>query len=182
MDLLIEQARKGDVNAQEQILERLRPLVLSSIRKYYYRAPLFEDLVQEGFVEILECIHSYDPSKGAHFLGYVKLRLRFLYLNRGKERTMSSLDDARNGGDPPVEQLVDDSDFVADLLQKETEKELFIAFSTLTPKEQSVLYDFYFNDHSIAAIAKKNGTSYRTVVNNKSRALKKLKRILEPID
>jgi RNA polymerase sporulation-specific sigma factor len=43
----LEKAKKGDSKAVEQILNDLHPLIISSIKRYYYRLDLFDDLIQD---------------------------------------------------------------------------------------------------------------------------------------
>ena len=54
--------------------------------------------------------------------------------------------------------------------------------STLTEIEKSVIVDFYYNKLSLYEIADKRGIKYRTAVNNKTRAINKLKLYFEEIN
>src|SRR5699024_7371446 len=91
LNQLLKKARRGDVSSQEEILERLKPLIIKSIQRYYNNKEEFQDLIQEGYLLVLECIENYDENKGVYFLGYVKAMLKFAYLNKHKERIHTSL-------------------------------------------------------------------------------------------
>lgn len=66
-DEMIRGALKGDKERTVDLLESLEPLIISSIRKYYYRPNEFEDLMQDGRVKVLECLEDFDPTRGVHF-------------------------------------------------------------------------------------------------------------------
>ena len=81
---LLEFSRRGDPKSKEAVLLKLQPLIISSIKRYYNKIDIYDDLIQEGYEIILLCIHDYDPNKGVHFLGYIKLKLKYHYLNKYK--------------------------------------------------------------------------------------------------
>ncbi len=64
-------------------------MIISSIRRYYNRIELYDDLIQEGYEIILIAIDDYDPAKGAYFLGYIKTMLKYLYLGKYRESSIS---------------------------------------------------------------------------------------------
>src|SRR5699024_6072888 len=80
-------AMEGDIKSIEYIIEDLHPLIINSIKRYYYKPDLFDDLIQDGRLLILECIKTYDESKGIYFLAYVKSKLKYLYLNKHKKKS-----------------------------------------------------------------------------------------------
>ena len=91
IDELLEGSRNGDVNSKNELLIKLRPLIISSINKYYPNFRDYEDLIQDGYVVVLDCIENFDPSKGVYFLGYVKTMLKYNYLQNHRNKTMISL-------------------------------------------------------------------------------------------
>src|SRR5699024_4613845 len=98
LDKLVVKAKKGDKESKEEILNRLEGLVINSIKKYYNNVHEYDDLIQEGNMVILESIASYDKRKGVYFLGYIKIMLRYSYLNNHKKRQHLSLNvEAKNG-------------------------------------------------------------------------------------
>ena len=177
-DLLAE-AKLGDDKSKKRILESLYPLIISSIRRYYNKSNEYEDLIQGGREVILYCINNFDETKGAHFLGYVKTRLRYFYLNKHNEKLTISLN--AKVGEDKEEEIVDllKSDIenpLESLLRLEEKTILQDALSTLTARQREIIIDFYYENLTLGEISKKLGISYRTVVNTKTVALNKLRK------
>lgn len=178
----LEQAKKGNVQGKEELLNDLNPLIIATIKRCYYKPHEFDDLIQEGRVLVLECIENYDETKGVYFLGYVKTMLRYYYLNKHKQKTSLSLNE--KVGEDQEEELIDllesDSEDAIDQMIESYEREaLTKAIDSLTQRQRDIIIDFYFENLPIPQIAKKYGIAYRTVVNTKTAALKKMKEKLE---
>ena len=176
VDKLLEKAREGDKGSTEEIINRLQPLIISSIRKYYNKPNEYEDLVQDGNLKILECIRDYEPSKGVHFLGYVKTMLRYLYLDKHKHKYHLSLNEVVGDGEVELMDLLvsDDKEPLAQILDREDKKKLLEALNTLTERQKEIVILYYFENMKIEDIAAKLEVSYRTVVNTKTRAIEKM--------
>lgn len=173
--ILLEAALLGEKWAVEELVRSLEPLIKSSIKKYYYRKHLYQDLIQEGRLCVCESLKSFDPSKGVHLLGYIKTKLSYLYLNMNREREFESLDIDLGDGFSLVDTLVSDTDIEKDFIRESFSSELSTALNELTKIEQEIIISFYIKEKSLSQIAKEMGRSYRTVVNNKERALNKLR-------
>lgn len=173
-------SRKGDKKAKEELLKKLHPLIISSIRRYYNRLSHYDDLIQDGYETVLRCIQDYDINKNVHFLGYVKTMLRYCYLNKHREKQLLSLNEPiKDGEDLELGDLIsDERDEIEDILERETKVELYKALNSLTEKQRQILIYFYIHNLSIDQIAKRMGISYRTVVNIKTSALKKLRSLM----
>lgn len=169
-------AKQGDMEAKEEIVSSLQPLVLSSIKRYYFKRNEFEDLVQDGNIKILECIEDFQPEKGVFFLGYVKTMLRYMYLDKHKKKTSTSLNVKVGQGETEIIDLLvsDEKDILESILDTEEIKELEKVLETLTDRQKEIIILFYMEKMSIGDIGEKLGISYRTVVNTKTRALEKL--------
>lgn len=175
---LIEKALANDKDSIKVLIDCLEPLIISSIRKYHYRHKDFNDLLQEGRLEILRCLKTYDRSKGVHFLGYAKTCLRYLYLNMNGEKKVLSLDYETEGEDPFISFLASEENLEEDFVLREEIRALRGAMEKLSAIERESIILFYLKGYSIGEIAKAKGLAYRTVVNNKTRGLKKLKSFL----
>lgn len=175
-------ARVGDIESKEQILNELYPLIISSIKKYYNRFFDFDDLLQEGRVVILECIDNYDESKEVYFLGYVKTMLKYYYLDKHKVKLMLSLNEKVSVNEDEeefVDLLVSDVDDALEVLVKlEENKMIAQALSSLTIRQREIVIDYYYEGLTIDQIAEKFGIAYRTVVNTKTVALGKMRKVL----
>lgn len=178
-DLVIK-AKSGDVDAKEAIVEKLTPLIIKSIRRYYNNLNEFEELLQEGKLEVLECIENYDVNHETYFIGYTQSMLRFLYLNKHKIKRTTSLN-VRIGEDEDgelIDLIPDDLNIEELIIQEEVKKDLYNALDKLTKRQKEVVYYFYFRKMSIQNIAELLGISYRTVVNIKVQGLEKLRKYL----
>ena len=173
---LAAKAKLGDLEAKEEIIKSLQPLILSSIKRYYYKRNEFEDLLQDGNIKILECIEDFQPQRGVFFLGYVKTMLRYMYLDKHKKKTTTSLNEKVGEGETEIIDLLasDEKDILESILDVEEKKELEKVLEILTERQKEIIILFYMEKISIADIGSKLGISYRTVVNTKTVALKKL--------
>ncbi len=177
----LQLAKKGDVESKKWLLDKLKPLIIASIRRNYNRPMEYEDLMQEGKVIVLECINNFDETKGAYFLGYVKTMLSYYYLDKNKQKDVNSLND--KVGDDEEEELIDllESDIddpLETLVKLEENNMLYSALNSLTTRQREVIIDFYYEGLSISQISEKLGVSYRTVVNTKVKGLENMKRII----
>lgn len=173
---LYKEAYLGDKESELLILERLKPLIISSIRKYNNDWNEYDDLIQEGREMVLICIKDYKPNINVPFLGYIKSRLKYLYLNKSKVKKELSLNETfGEDGEEYLELLESKEDILEDVLEKEIYTELHNVIQSLPKREKEVLYDFFFNNLTITQISKKYNITYRTVLNQKGIALKKLR-------
>lgn len=173
---LYKDAYLGDKESELLILERLKPLIISSIRRYNPDWNEFEDLIQEGREMVLICIKDYNPNINVPFLGYIKSRLKYLYLNKRKVKKEFSLNESfGEDGQEYLELLESKENILEGILEKETYTKLYNAIELLPKREKEVLGDFFFRDLTISQISKKYNITYRTVLNQKSNALKKLR-------
>lgn len=178
----LTKARRGDIDSKERILDELYPLIVASIKRYYNRIFDFDDLLQEGRVLVLECIDTYDETKGTYFLGYVKAMLKYYYLDKHKQKLMLSLNE-KVGAEEEQEEFIDllvsnTEDGLEILVKLEENKTLSEAILTLSIRQREIVMDFYYDNLTIKQIADKYEIAYRTVVNTKIAALNKLKKQL----
>ena len=70
MDTLLLQAKKGDENARQQLIEGNLRLVLSVIQRFEKRGESPDDLFQVGCIGLMKAIANFDPTKGVRFSTY----------------------------------------------------------------------------------------------------------------
>lgn len=183
LEKIVSRALEGDEDGRLQLLERLKPLILSHSKKYGGRQGMDEDMYQEGILEILEGLKDYDSSKKVPFLGYISLRLRYYYQNRRcREKTVYSLD--KNIGDGQNTSFLD---FIEDenvkiednYLELERNREIFNALNSLTKNQKYIIVQYYFYKKPLKEIAMEKGVHHVTISKTKAAALKKLKKLLE---
>ena len=68
--LLLEQARQGDTEARERLLQENVGLIWSVVRRFYGRGAEPDDLYQLGCLGFLKAIEGYDPAFGTQFSTY----------------------------------------------------------------------------------------------------------------
>ena len=70
MDSLLLQAKKGDANARQELIEGNLRLVLSVIQRFEKRGECPDDLFQVGCIGLMKAITNFDPTKGVRFSTY----------------------------------------------------------------------------------------------------------------
>lgn len=70
MDALLKQAREGDEDAREQLIEGNLRLVLSVIQRFDKRGESPDDLFQVGCIGLMKAISNFDPDKQVRFSTY----------------------------------------------------------------------------------------------------------------
>lgn len=177
---LIGRIQKGETQAYEGLLEPYRNLLLHLAgRLCPYGSPLSrEELVQAGFVGLMQAALRYDGTKGVRFityastwaLGEMRSALRAAY---GSCRVQSvSMDAAaREGGRTFGETIPDNS-------VSEEAVDLRLALSRLDAQERRVIALRYFEDRTQAEAAQMLGSSQTQVSRLERRALDSLYALL----
>ena len=70
MDELLIQARNGDENARQTLIEGNLRLVLSVIQRFEKRGESPDDLFQVGCIGLMKAISNFDPTKNVRFSTY----------------------------------------------------------------------------------------------------------------
>ena len=174
---------KRNPHKREELLRKLKPLIIKSIRKYYNDFSQFEDLVQQGYEVILKGINEFDEEKDVNFLGFIKMKLKFYYLDKHKykkEKSSSLNKPIGEDGDEILDLIPDNDKSPLDkVLEKERKVRLRKAIAILTPRQKKIIIYYYIKNKSIKEISRILKISYRTVINTKTTALKKLRKQME---
>lgn len=163
-----------------ELIERLKPLVLSSINKYYSIGD-YEDLIQEGNILILESIKDFDLDYGVHFLAYIKSKLKYYYLNKNKIERELSLNAKDANGIEFIERLESNINIEKIIIERIENRYLEKQLESLSNRQKEIIREFYFEDLSLNEIAEKLSISYQTVANLKTQGINKLKTIVKNI-
>lgn len=153
----------------EKIIEDYRPLILASISRYCNLPGFFDDLYQDGVVEVIEAMKEYDPAKGT-IGGYLKVRLKLFYINKYKRlirRETDDIDNIKAKDQPSVMAIADHENkmLVARLL------------STLDPDERTVIELTFLMEMRAAEVSKIMGISKRKVYYLKETGIRKLQKM-----
>lgn len=185
INYIIRESLKGNKKTQEILLNKLHPLIYKNIYKYYsHDNDIVEDLVQEGYVVILNSLKSYEETKEVHFLGYVKSNLYYFYKNyyRDTKNHRKTISLNQNIGEQINSQELGSImigcalDPIEEILIKYEISELLTNIKKLSPKEQKVLSMYYIDELEVREISCQLQIAYRTVIWRKYMALKKLKK------
>jgi RNA polymerase sporulation-specific sigma factor len=176
INYIIHKSLKGDKIYQEILLKKLNPLIFNNIYKYYKASnPLVEDLLHEGYIIILQSLKDYDAKRNVHFLQYVKIRLFYFYKNYYKKSFKQGTLSVEYLNETGKEFKSDSPAQISTVILKEQKAALYKCMNELSEKEQRVLNLFYFKGFSIQEISEELNLEYRSVINIKSKAVKKLR-------
>lgn len=179
IESLVTLGKKGDRSSKEKLLFKLKPLILSSIKRYYNDYSQYDDFIQEGYEIILNCIKNYDNSKETKFLGYVKLQLKYHYLDKHKEKSLLSLNETIDDGEEFIDYIKDDGFGPLEIAINNQEREsLYRGLSSLSKRQREIFISYYIKGMNMVDISKELDISYRTVVNTKTKAVEKMKKII----
>lgn len=189
INYIIQESLKGNKKTQGILLNKLHPLIYKNIYQYYsHDNDIVEDLVQEGYVVILNSLKSYEETKEVHFLGYVKSNLYYFYKNyyrntKNQRKTISLNQNIGEWNKNNSQELGSIMlgcalDPIEEVLLKEEINELFNNIKNLSEKEQKVLIMYYIDELEVKEISSQLQVAYRTVIWRKYIALKKLKKLM----
>lgn len=177
---LYYQAAEGNLESKEELIVSLHPLIISSISKYYKGDEEFLDLLQEGRMMVLECVENFNRDLNVPFLGYVKSKLKFMYLSSSGYSKVVSLNDSVGEDEEELINLIPSTmDIESQFLKDEGKMVLNGCIERLPKRQREIILDFYFNYLSVVEISKKYNLTYRTILNTKSSALSNLRKEME---
>ncbi|WP_019125697.1 sigma-70 family RNA polymerase sigma factor [Peptoniphilus grossensis] len=174
-DRVLNSALVGEERSKVKLLDMLDPLIRSSIKKYCPIFNEFDDLYSDGRAMVLSCIEDFDNKRS--FLKYVKLSLKYFYLNTYKY-LMDVNSDIHDSPTDDEESLgIFDSldagvDIEGDFLAGERLAILKAAIDSLTPRQETVVRLFFYERLGLSEIADFLGISRWTVINLKRNAIK----------
>ncbi|MBM7582614.1 RNA polymerase sporulation-specific sigma factor [Caldicoprobacter guelmensis] len=183
---LVEKAKSNERAAIQEVINRLRPLVCSAIRRCG-AGHEWEDLYQEACLVVLECLRDFDPSRGVPFLVYVKKRMYFSLMNAARQRVSAiSLDKEIEGHDGDTctlsDLIVDPQGNVEEAVEKSGEiRRLYSAIGKLSPKQKGIILMHFFYGLKYKDIARLRNSHYKSVLRLKDRALKSLREHLDKV-
>ena len=177
INYIIQESLKGDNNYQEILLKRLTPLIFKNIYTYYMPSnPLTEDLLQEGYIVILQSLKDYDIKRNVHFLQYVKIKLYYFFKNYYRKDSKYNILSIENLSMMGKQLKSNDANQLNLIILTEEKDALYKCMSELSEEEQAILQLYYFERFSIQEISQELNIKYRKVINTKSKAVKKLRK------
>lgn len=176
INYIIQMSLKGDKKYQEILLNELEPLLYKNIYKYWgLNDPIIEDLLQEGYIVVLQALKNFDINKEIHFLAFIKSKIKYFYLNCYRTGLKNTINFTNHLNIDEFE--IDDlKENVEEKVLKDEEISLLKSCIDMLPeKEQQLIYSFYFDEIPVSEIAEKLNISYGAACCKKSRILKKLR-------
>lgn len=176
LDELVSDCRKGDNKAKEELIERFRPLVLRTIYKCPMEMGMREDMVQQGYLIVLQSVNTYNPGGNVTFAGYLKRALYYGIYRSLRDRKSISLDEKICEDGKLLDIIPDESPAAEELIiSNEEHAALYKAVDTLTPGQKEIIVEKYFSNKCLTKIASERKTCYLSIVKMHGRALEKLR-------
>jgi RNA polymerase sporulation-specific sigma factor len=173
---LLELAKVGDQDSKLKIIENLRPLIISSIRKYNYTNELFEDLYEDGKVEILKSIKEFREYENRPFLGYVKIRLKYMYLNKSNKRRLDTVPIEKKGEKESLLEILESGENIEEnFIKKERIDEIIKAIEKLDETSRKIICCYYVKKMKLKDICITLNLTYHRGAKMKVRAIKEIK-------
>jgi len=159
------------------ILERAHPLIISSINKYAINKGEFEDLYQEGALAVLEVLEKYEESKNVNIFYYLKLQLKFFYLNYGRyDKKTISLNQPIGEDIEIQDTLMDEYSSVEDIVFSSFDSQgAYKALRELTRDDRYIIEQSIILQRTLEDLAKELHMSRTTLFRRKKKILNRLK-------
>lgn len=179
---LVLSAKEGNKDALEKLMYQLRPFIIKTAKSIFIKDYDMEDLIQIGYMSLLNSVKNYNPMKNKDFLPYAiyAVKNNFSYEIRRKCRYNyeESLDASTEDSVPLIDTLSSDELTDNTIILMEDTEYLQAALGSLPYEDWEILNSVYFSGIKIKAFAEAKGLSYSTCVKRKKSALQKLKTIL----
>ena len=174
MDRIIQEAKRGEPVAIEQLVSDYKGLIRSLANRFYLVGGDKDDLLQEGMLGLIYAINSYDETKGS-FPSFVELCVLRQILDAVKRDCAVKQKPLYNYVNlDATKDWTDGSNPLERLLQKEyAAKVAQILAEKLTSWEQEVV-TMFSDGYSYDDIVVATGKSYKAVDGALQRARKKL--------
>lgn len=164
-------------------MDKLLPFIIKRASCTYVKGYDMDDLIQLGRVSVIKAVIKYDFNKNSKFssyaMGAVKKNFYNLIRNNKKYGSCCSLNTVQDNG-LELQDSIASSDNVEDfILKKETIKFLNEALQQLKKEEEEIIKWFFFQKKTLQSYSKEKGICYKTVLDRKNRALKKLRKFMK---
>jgi RNA polymerase sigma factor (sigma-70 family) len=181
-------------NDVRKLVNDNRTLVEWTVNRYLDRHAVSgaerDDLVSWGLLGLLSAARAFDPGRGLRFSTLATLAIErsimrgAMQADNGRRNTLS-LDEAlsENGageGETRWVEMIRDEAAEREITRTEELALLRRAMVRLRPEQQRLIHAHFFQGYSLADLARQWGTTRQAVAGQLRRALKSLRRTLEP--
>lgn len=168
---LVCKAKLGSAEDEEKLYYSFIPYINLLVSKFNIKSYTKDDLRSECYLALNKAIKSYNGT--STFVPYatkcLKNHVLLLLRNSIKLDEIVLIDNV----------LESNNCIEEDIINKLEIDKLSRAIKTLSPKEQKIIQDYFFNDLSLVAISKVIDKKYITTVKTKDRAINKLKELIK---
>lgn len=188
---LVYKAKFGDENAENELLELYKGLVVKIARSYFILGGEMEDIVQEGMIGLYKAIKGYDKKKNASFKTFATMCI--------KHQIQSAIKVANAKKNSPLSNSVslqsfsensDDDDFLPvnlifqvspdeKIINKEDYRNLLENIKKMLSEKELQVLKYYLKGYTYKEISNILGTSEKSIDNSLSRIKSKLKKLTE---
>ena len=188
---LVYKAKLGDENAENELLELYKGLVVKIARSYFILGGEMEDIVQEGMIGLYKAIKGYDKKKNASFKTFATMCI--------KHQIQSAIKVANAKKNSPLSNSVslqsfsensDDDDFLPvnlifqvspdeKIINKEDYRNLLKNIKKMLSEKELQVLKYYLKGYTYKEISNILGTSEKSIDNSLSRIKSKLKKLTE---
>lgn len=147
--IYLEQAKQGDLEARNILIERNLRLVAHIMKKYYAQTADQEDLISIGTIGLIKGITTFDPAKGARLATYAARCIEneiLMYFRSQKKNAqdVSLFDSIETGADGAPLALMDVVSEDVDLMEQVSSREMAVLLrraidTCLTEQERQVI-------------------------------------------
>lgn len=191
---LINQIRKNDPQALNEIIERYKSLIEIRVSNYFINGAEKDDLMQEGRIGLFKAIMNYDPIKDASFNTFANLCIERQLINavknsnRQKHMPLNNYVSLNGSDDDSSNETIDTvlNNSFEDPLDTITKKEYMNEINDTLDKnlsdfEKNVL-DLLLKGYKYEEIAKKLDSNSKAIDNAIQRIRKKTIKNLDNLD
>ena len=188
---LVYKAKLDDENAENELLELYKGLVVKIARSYFILGGEMEDIVQEGMIGLYKAIKGYDKKKNASFKTFATMCI--------KHQIQSAIKVANAKKNSPLSNSVslqsfsensDDDDFLPanlifqvspdeKVINKEDYRNLLENIKKMLSEKELQVLKYYLKGYTYKEISNILGTSEKSIDNSLSRIKSKLKKLTE---
>lgn len=181
-EILVLEAKNGNKNALEKILEGLRPFILKQSKSFFINGYETEDLIQIGYFSAIKAIKSFDIAKQGRFLSYVTSAIKNNYYyqirQKFKQNSETSLNRETGDGIQVMDLIFSDENIEENMILKEEKLKLIQAINILPKEDIEFINSIYFLRNKLKTYSVLNNISYSKCIKHRNKILKKLYCIL----
>lgn len=166
---------KINLENSEMILHDYMPLILATVNRFSSYEK--EESIDEARMILIESITSFDDRKGS-FGNYLKNRLNYHFLNKGREKRTTSLYELDSKGVELIENVADPRDFEEEIFHEERFANLDTYLGLLAKKDRRLVEMKYLEKMTNRQIGQILNRSPKTIANRISMSLATMRKAI----